>query len=159
MRLITARLLLECLYDCEEAQAFFCRNVDKSLQFTPLFGSPVALNATVERELLFKDASSIRRFQQHCANVARFKDSKPKCWFYDHRRQLHQDQESTTSVLASLADFNIDPLTVVIGFFSVVGAKAHTIAAKNRETAERPFSSTVEPSPGSFVADPRLALK
>jgi hypothetical protein len=59
----------------------------------------------------------------HCAGLAKYRDSKPKCWFFDPRKL---EQESC--VLHNLADFDIDTMNVVIGFFSVVGAKANAAA-------------------------------
>jgi hypothetical protein len=76
--------------------------------------------------------------------VAKLKDSKLKCWFYDPRKQINQDS-ITSYTIAHLSDFNIDPLTVVIGFFSVVGGKAHATALKSKETKEhRPVNSQVD---------------
>jgi len=51
--------------------------------------------------------------------LAKYSSSKPKLWFYDPRKF-----EQEGCVLYNLADFNIDTMSVIIGFFSVVGAKA-----------------------------------
>jgi len=92
VRITTAKLLLECLNDSEDAQVFYCKNIDSQLQFTPLFGSPIVINASAQKDVIFKDVSSIRKFQQHCISLGKYYQEQTKaakCWIYEPKANQH----------------------------------------------------------------------
>lgn len=87
VRTVIARLLLECLHDSEEAQLIYCKTADKQAPVTPLYGSPIVLNANVLKDTVFKDVASIKKFQTHCAGLPKIggEAATPKCWIFEPR--------------------------------------------------------------------------
>ena len=108
VRMLVARLLLECLHDSQEAQLLFCENQDNEggMNFTPSASSLVVLNVVMQNQHVFKDARSFNSFKKHCnalkadleaaprpaefnegARQARGLTPPPKCWVYSLNNQ------------------------------------------------------------------------
>lgn len=76
------------------------------------------------------------------------------------------ERESLECTFQSLRNFDIDPMSTVVGFFSVVGQKSHATAAKIKEVRQheqmRNFNSSMEYKDiqtGSFNTDNKGSQK
>ena len=68
IRMLFARLLLECLYRSLETQMLFCENQDNEngINFTPNAASLIVLNVVMQNQFIFKDIKAFNSFKKHC---------------------------------------------------------------------------------------------